>query len=71
MNRRYLSDEEIQGLNRDLRILVTTNGTLTRILNIVTADEIVIENIDQEILPDAPTPPDPHSCPKAELCCAM
>jgi chorismate--pyruvate lyase len=50
---RFLSDEEICLLDRDLRILVATNGTLTRILGIVTGDEIVVQTIGQVIQPTA------------------
>jgi chorismate--pyruvate lyase len=44
-----LSGDEIRKLNRDLRILIATNGTLTRILNVVANDEIVVELIKQQI----------------------
>ncbi|CAM4397459.1 Chorismate--pyruvate lyase [Mycobacterium basiliense] len=44
-----LSDEEIRKFSRDLRILIATNGTLTRILNVVTDDEIVVQIIKQQI----------------------
>jgi len=46
-----LSDEEIRKLNRDLRILIATNGALTRILNVVADDEIVVQIIKQQIHP--------------------
>lgn len=44
-----LSDDEIRKLDRDLRILIATNGTLTRILSVVADDEIVVQVINQEI----------------------
>ncbi|BBX97594.1 chorismate--pyruvate lyase family protein [Mycobacterium lacus] len=54
MTERILSDENIRGLNRDLRILIATNGTLTRILNVVANDEIVVQIINQQIHDVAP-----------------
>src|ERR1700742_1569718 len=42
---RFLRDEEIRKLNRDLRILIASNGTLTRILGIVANDEIVVQQV--------------------------
>jgi chorismate--pyruvate lyase len=53
-----LSDEEIQKLSRDLRILIATNGTLTRILNVVTNDEIVVQIVKQQIHQAAPKIPE-------------
>lgn len=53
-----LSDEEIRKLNRDLRILIATNGALTRILNVVADDEIVVQIIKQQIHYVAPQIPD-------------
>ncbi|BBX60138.1 chorismate pyruvate-lyase [Mycobacterium shottsii] len=50
----HLSDEDIRKLNRDLRILIATNGTLTRILNVLANDEIVVEIIKQQIQDAAP-----------------
>src|SRR5437588_11698731 len=49
-----LCDEEIRKLDRDLRILIATNGTLTRILSVVTNDEIVVQIIKQKIHRFAP-----------------
>jgi chorismate lyase len=54
---RFLSDDEVDKLNRDLRILIASNGTLTRILGVVANDEIVLEIIDQQIHGIAPTLP--------------
>ena len=53
-----LSDEGIRKLNRDLRILVATNGTLTRILNVLANDEIVVQIVSQEIHDAAPRVPE-------------
>ncbi len=53
-----LSDGEIRKLNRDLRILIATNGTLTRILNVVANDEIVVQIIKQQIHDVAPKIPE-------------
>jgi chorismate-pyruvate lyase len=52
-----LSDEEIRKLDRDLRILIATNGTLTRILSVVANDEIVVQVIKQHIHHVAPEIP--------------
>ncbi|ORB86272.1 chorismate--pyruvate lyase [Mycobacterium kansasii] len=49
MTDRTLSDEEIRTLDRDLRILLATNGTLTRILNVVANEEIVVQIVNQQI----------------------
>ncbi|MCV7170353.1 DUF98 domain-containing protein [Mycobacterium manitobense] len=43
----YLSRADIRDLKRDLRILVATNGTLTRVLEVITGEEIAVEIIDQ------------------------
>lgn len=48
----FLAGEDIHQFNRDLRILIATNGTLTRILGVVTDDEIVVQIIEQQL----------HSC---------
>jgi chorismate-pyruvate lyase len=53
-----LSDDEIRKLDRDLRILIATNGTLTRILNVVADDEIAVEVVKQEIHHLAPNVPE-------------
>ena len=50
----FLSEEEIRKLDRDLRILIATNGTLTRILSVVANDEIVVQIIKQQIHHFAP-----------------
>lgn len=47
----YLAGDEIHQLNRDLRILIATNGTLTRILGVVTGEEIVVQIVEQQIHP--------------------
>jgi chorismate--pyruvate lyase len=50
----FLAGEEIHKLNRELRLLVATNGTLTRILGIVVEEEIIVQIIKQHIRPVAP-----------------
>jgi chorismate lyase len=45
----FLPDDEIRKLNRDLRILIASNGTLTRILGIVANDEIIVQIIEQQV----------------------
>ncbi|CFA98870.1 chorismate-pyruvate lyase [Mycobacterium tuberculosis] len=45
----FLSDQEIRKLNRDLRILIAANGTLTRVLNIVADDEVIVQIVKQRI----------------------
>jgi chorismate-pyruvate lyase len=47
----YLTSEDIWELNRDLRTLIATNGTLTRILEVISNDEIVVQLIKQQIYP--------------------
>ena len=54
MTERVLAGEELHKLNRDLRLLIATNGTLTRILGIVANEEIVVQIIKQNICPAAP-----------------
>lgn len=58
MTNRTLSREEIRKLDRDLRILVATNGTLTRVLNVVANEEIVVDIINQQLLDVAPKIPE-------------
>jgi chorismate lyase len=48
MTARYLSAEDLRELDRDLQILIATNGTLTRILEIVTGEKIAVKVIDQQ-----------------------
>jgi chorismate--pyruvate lyase len=45
----FLVGEEIRKLNRDLRILVATDGTLTRMLGTVAGEEIFVEVVQQQI----------------------
>jgi chorismate-pyruvate lyase len=45
---RLLPEDEIRRLDRDLRILIASNGTLTRILGIVADEEIVVDIVDQQ-----------------------
>jgi chorismate lyase len=54
----FLSDEEIRKLDRDVRILIATNGTLTRILNVIANDEMVVQIIKQQIHHVAPKIPE-------------
>jgi chorismate lyase len=49
-----LSVAEIRKLDRDLRILIATNGTLTRILNVLANEEIAVEIVRQQIHDVAP-----------------
>lgn len=67
MNPCYLSDEDIRGLDRDIRILIATDGTLTRMLNIVANDEIVLQIIKQEICNIAPTEPESEELPNRRV----
>lgn len=64
---RFLSDDEVDKLNRELRILVATNGTLTRILGVVANDEIVLEIIDQQIRDIAPKLPEVEQLPSGRI----
>lgn len=54
----FLSDEDIRKLDRDLRILIATNGTLSRILTVVANDEIVVQIVEQQIHDVAPNIPE-------------
>lgn len=67
MTERLLSDEEIRKLNRDLRILIATDGTLTRILNAVADDEIVLQIIKQQIHHFAPKIPELEQLPSGRV----
>jgi chorismate lyase len=49
-----LPEDEIRGLDRDLRILIACNGTLTRILGIVSDEEIVVDIVDQQFCDESP-----------------
>jgi chorismate lyase len=62
-----LSDEEIRKLNRDLRILIATNGTLTRILSVVANDEIVVQIVNQQILNGAANAPEVEQLPSGRV----
>jgi len=52
--RHSLSRDAIRTFSRDLRMLIATNGTLTRILSIVADDEVDVEIVSQEIHQTAP-----------------
>lgn len=49
VGRRIISDDQIRQLSRDLRMLIATNGTLTRILSIVKDDDIDVDIVEQRI----------------------
>lgn len=53
-----LSVTEIQRLNRDLRILIATNGTMTRMLKALANEEIVVDIVKQQIHDVAPELPE-------------
>lgn len=46
----FIAGEQIHQLHRDLRILIATNGTLTRILGVVADEDIIVQIIDQRVL---------------------
>ena len=50
----FLPEDEIRKLDRDLRILIASNGTLTRILGIVADDEVVVQIVEQHVHGAAP-----------------
>jgi chorismate-pyruvate lyase len=50
----FLAGEEIHKLNREMRLLIATNGTLTRILGIIADEPIVVQIIKQNIQTVAP-----------------
>jgi chorismate lyase len=50
----FLPEAEIRKLDRDLRILIASNGTLTRILGIVADDEVVVQIVEQHVHGAAP-----------------
>ncbi|MCP9271541.1 chorismate--pyruvate lyase family protein [Mycolicibacterium arenosum] len=52
-----LSAADIKDLKRDLRILLATNGTLTRILEVMADEEIGVEIVDQRTHPMSPDLP--------------
>jgi chorismate lyase len=62
-----LSEDDIRQLNRDLQILVATNGTLTRILSVVVNDEIVVEIIKQQTYPASPKLNEVEELPTGEI----
>jgi chorismate--pyruvate lyase len=57
-----LSAAEIRKLNRELRILIATNGTLTRILSVLADDDIVVQIVNQQIHDEAPKVPELEHC---------
>ena len=63
----FLSDEGIRKLDRDLRILIATNGTLTRILHIVADEDIILQIIKQQIHHVAPKMPELGQLPSGRV----
>jgi chorismate lyase len=63
----FLPDDEIRKLNRDLRILIASNGTLTRILGIVANDEIVVQIVEQQVHGMAPRMPGLEQLPSGRV----
>ena len=64
---RFLPDDEIRKLGRDLRILIACNGTLTRVLGIVADDEIVVEIVEQQVHSVAPEIPHVGKLPDSRI----
>jgi chorismate lyase len=64
---RVLPDDEVRKLNRDLRILIASNGTLTRILGIVANDEIVLQIVEQQVHGIAPRIPGLEQLPSGRV----
>src|SRR3954465_5210100 len=60
---RTLAREDIRKLNRDLRIMIATNGTLPRILNVLADDESVVEIVNQQIVNGAAMMPEMEQLP--------
>ncbi|MHA7651112.1 chorismate--pyruvate lyase family protein [Mycobacterium sp. ML4] len=67
MTRTILSEADIRKLNRDLQILLATNGTLTRILKIVTNDDIVVQIVNQQIHETMPDIPEGERMPESRI----
>ena len=63
----FLPDDEIRKLNRDLRILIASNGTLTRVLGIVANDEIVVQIVEQQVHRTAPRIPGLEQLPSGRV----
>jgi chorismate-pyruvate lyase len=63
----FLLDDEVRKLDRDLRILIASNGTLTRILGIVADDEIVVQIVEQQVHGIAPSIPDLAQLPSGRI----
>jgi len=62
-----LGDDEIRKLNRDLRILIASNGTLTRVLGVVADDEIVVQIVEQQVHGSAPSMPGLEHSPSGRV----
>ncbi|CAM4447371.1 Chorismate--pyruvate lyase [Mycobacterium basiliense] len=52
-----LSEQEIRAFSRDLRILLATNGTLTRILSVLIDEEVAVRVLEQTIETRSPELP--------------
>jgi chorismate-pyruvate lyase len=63
----FLLDDEVRKLDRDLRILIASNGTLTRILGIVADDEIVVQIVEQQVHGIAPSISDLAQLPSGRI----
>jgi chorismate lyase len=64
---RGLADEDVRRLGRDLRILIASNGTLTRVLGIVADDEIVVQIVEQQVHHSAPEIPGVGKLPDGRI----
>lgn len=64
---RFLPEDEIRKLDRDLRILIASNGTLTRILGIVADDEIDVQIVEQHVHAAAPRISGPDQLPAGRI----
>jgi chorismate--pyruvate lyase len=62
-----LSKMELCDLDRDLRILIATNGTLTRILEVMSDEEIRVEIIDQGMSHDSLEIPEFRDLPSGRV----
>jgi chorismate lyase len=63
----FLPDDEIRKLNRDLRILIASNGTLTRVLGMLANDEIVVQIVEQQVHGSAPGIPGLEHLPSGRV----
>ncbi|HUB56575.1 MAG TPA: chorismate pyruvate-lyase family protein [Mycobacterium sp.] len=63
----FLPDDEIRKLNRDLRILIASNGTLTRVLGMIANDEIVVQIVEQQVRDRPPRIPGSEHLPSGRV----